>query len=312
MYPQVSVIIPVYNGERFVAEAVNSALAQDYPSKEVLVIDDGSRDRTTNILASYGSTIRVISVPNGGPARARNLGMREAQGEFIAFLDADDVWAHGKLSAQVAHLQAHPETGVCYTGWHVWHSTAGSWHRPEGWPEVFEGVAAVPARSGRIFGDLLLDCRLLTTTVMLRSSIARAEGEFDINLPVGEDYDYWLRLALRTNIDRLNFDGALYRVVPGSASRRPHGVNHELLVLQRALERFRIQQSDHPPLPLEDLQRRLYSLHFQHGWAHLQGGDPAIARQAFAACLRQRPFRLPLWLHWGRAWLRSLSQGAAR
>ena len=175
MQALVSVVIPVYNGERFVAEAVDSALAQDHLNKEILVIDDGSSDRSLDILARYGNAIRVISVRNGGPARARNLGMSEARGEYIALLDADDVWARSKLAAQVAHMQAHPATGACYTAWHVWPAdAAGKWHRPAGWLDDLGAVQAVPGRSGWIYSELLLECQLLTTTVMLRTAVARA------------------------------------------------------------------------------------------------------------------------------------------
>ena len=306
MQALVSVVIPVYNGERFVAEAVDSALAQDHPNKEILVIDDGSRDRSLDILARYGSAIRVISVSNGGPARARNLGMREARGDYIAFLDTDDIWASGKLSAQVAHMQAHPATGVCYTAWHVWPADAdGQWRRPAAWRDDLGAVHAVPERSGWIYGELLLECHLLTTTVMVRTSVARAEGEFDVELPVGEDYDYWLRLSQRACIDRLNCVSALYRVVPGSASRKPHAVNHELLVLQRALGRYGYTSPGGAPIDRGVVAARLNVLRFQHAWGHLHGGDPAVAQEIFALCLRQQPWRLPLWRHWLRARLRA-------
>jgi len=306
MQALVSVVIPVYNAERFVAEAVNSALAQDYPYKEILVIDDGSHDRSLQALAAYGEAIRVISVPNGGPARARNLGMHQARGEYIAFLDADDVWARGKLSAQVAHMQAHPEIGACYTAWHVWATEAdGCWRRPAGWRDALRQPFAVPDRSGWIYGELLFECQLLTTTVMLRTTVARAEGDFDVDLPVGEDYDYWLRLSQRARIDRLDCVGALYRVVPGSASRKPHLQNHELLVLQRAIGRYGLLSPGGHTVDPRAVAARLDALHFQHGWMHLQAGDPSVARQAFAVCLRQRPWHLPLWLHWARASVRA-------
>ena len=311
MQALVSVVIPVYNGERFVAEAVDSALAQDHLNKEILVIDDGSSDRSLDILAQYGNAIRVISVRNGGPARARNLGMSEARGEYIAFLDADDVWARSKLAAQVAHMQASPATGACYTAWHVWPAdAAGQWHRPAGWRDDLGAAQAVPGRSGWIYGELLLECCLLTTTVMVRTSVARAEGEFDVELPVGEDYDYWLRLSQRACIDRLDCVSALYRVVPGSASRKPHAVNHELLVVQRALDRYGYSSLGGKPIVRSVVAARLDALRFQHAWAHLHDGDPAVAQHAFAACLRQQPWRLPLWRNWLRARLRAARAGA--
>jgi glycosyltransferase involved in cell wall biosynthesis len=297
MVPLVTVVVPAYNSERFIAEAVRSALNQDYPAKEILVINDGSTDGTLEELALFADSIRVLTVKNSGPAAARNLGMRLAQGEFIAFLDADDVWASGKLSAQVRHLQAKPDTGVCYTAWQLWPADrAGQWTRPTDFSDALGEAAALPKRSGWIYGDLLLDCELLTTTVMLRTEVARRAGEFDEELRVGEDYDYWLRLSQMTRIDRLNCCGALYRVVPGSESRRPHLLNHELIVVRRALDRFGLNGPSGVAVPAQRIEQRLHELSFQHSWAHLKSGDPEVALRGFLACLRERPWSLRLWV----------------
>ena len=302
MAPLITVIIPAFNSERFIAEAVRSALDQDYPNKEILVIDDGSTDGTLGAVASCGGAVKVVSVPNGGPANARNLGMKMAHGAFIAFLDADDVWARGKLSGQIRHLQDHPETGVCYTGWHVWPAEDdGRWSRPSHFVDDFGRPIAVPDRSGWIYGDLLFECKLLTTTVMLRTEIMRRAGEFDQGLRVGEDYDYWLRLSQITRIDRLDCCGALYRVVPGSASRQPHALNHELIVVQRALERFGGTCPSGHSVPARRIEDRLHQLAFQHAWAHLRNGDPSIALAGFQDCLAQRPWSVSLWARWLQA-----------
>jgi glycosyltransferase involved in cell wall biosynthesis len=128
--PLVSVIVPAYNCGRFVAEAVESALYQDYPAKEVIVVNDGSTDDTLIRLTRFGSAIRVISQKNAGPPAARNTGLREAQGSYIALLDADDVWLPGKLSAQVNYLENHAEVGTVYTAWQLWKpDTNGGFHR---------------------------------------------------------------------------------------------------------------------------------------------------------------------------------------
>ncbi len=102
--PFVSVIIPVFNGSRFLAEAIESARSQDYEPLEIIVVDDGSTDSTAEVAARYGDEIRYIFQQNGGPAVARNRGIAEARGEVIAFLDVDDLWPGGKLELQVARL----------------------------------------------------------------------------------------------------------------------------------------------------------------------------------------------------------------
>jgi len=305
MSPTVSVVMPVFNGESFIAEAVRSALEQDPAPHEVLVIDDGSTDRTRAALEPFGTRVRVITVPNGGPARARNLGLGQARGDYVAFLDADDVWLPGKLRAQVAQLESRRDAGACYTGWHVWRADAdGEYRRPEwaGRPLGLPGADA--ARSGWVYGQLLFDCALLTTTVMLRTSVAREVGLFDVGLRVGEDYDYWLRLSRRTQIVRLDCTGALYRVVPSSASRRPYAQNHELEVVRSAIRRFGLVNPDGQPVDPKAIDRRLRNLLFQHGYQHLKQGSPSIALEAFGESLRSWPWQPKVWAHAANAWLR--------
>ena len=110
--PLVSVIMPVYNGERFLAEALRSVLAQDYQPLEIVVVDDGSTDGTRAIAAQFGAMVRYVYQTRGGPAAARNTGLQLAQGEVVAFLDVDDAWPAGKLRRQVGYLVAHPEVDI--------------------------------------------------------------------------------------------------------------------------------------------------------------------------------------------------------
>jgi glycosyltransferase involved in cell wall biosynthesis len=106
----VSVIIPVYNGERHLDDAINSVLSQNYKPIEIIVVDDGSTDNSADIARTY-SEVQYIYQTNQGPCTARNTGVAAAQGQFIAFLDADDIWLPNKLSIQVGYLSNHPEIG---------------------------------------------------------------------------------------------------------------------------------------------------------------------------------------------------------
>lgn len=109
----VSCIVPVYNGERFVAAAVESILAQTYRPIELLVVNDGSTDNTTKVLDKFGNQLQVVYQENAGQAAARNRGLDLAVGEFVAFLDADDIWLPEKLALQVEYLATHPEADLC-------------------------------------------------------------------------------------------------------------------------------------------------------------------------------------------------------
>lgn len=110
----VSCIVRAFNSERYVRDALESILAQARPPEEIVVVDDGSTDGTPAILASYGDRLRVLSQPNGGAVAARNVGLRAARGELVAYIDADDLWHPEKLARQVARFQARPELDLCF------------------------------------------------------------------------------------------------------------------------------------------------------------------------------------------------------
>ena len=306
MQPLVSVIVPVYNGQNHLAQALESALSQDYPNKEVIVVNDGSTDGTAEVLRSFGDRIHAINQSNGGPPKARNAGLNAARGEYIAFLDADDVWLQGKLSAQVAHLQSNPQDGACCFRWHVWPADAdGQFRQPDFAAHPIGPVQVDAQKSGWLYGRLLFDCELLTTTVMLRASTARAVGEFDVGLRCGEDYDYWLRLSQTATISRLEPAGALYRVVEGSVSRSARRENDELVVIRRAVQRYGLTDPGGMQVDETRLRNRIRALVFQHGYLHLHRGDPAIALTAFKEGLRGQPWRPKLWLLALVAWFKS-------
>src|SRR5262245_10328005 len=111
----ISCIVPVFNGERYLRESLDSILAQTYSPLEIIVVDDGSQDSTPEVVASYGSQILYFRQENAGPAVARNRGLELSQGEFIAFIDADDYWHQEKLMCQMSLLEARPEVGFCLT-----------------------------------------------------------------------------------------------------------------------------------------------------------------------------------------------------
>src|SRR5438309_9767392 len=113
----VSILIPVYNAEAFVAEAIQSALDQTWPAKEIIAVDDGSTDRSREVLESFGAQIRIIEQENRGSSAARNRALNKAQGEFIQFLDADDLLARNKIEVQMQRLASAPQGSVASGAW---------------------------------------------------------------------------------------------------------------------------------------------------------------------------------------------------
>lgn len=184
--PQVSVIIPTYNRGWVIKEAIDSVLAQDYTEFELIVVDDGSTDHTSDVLDSYRNDIKVLSQKNKGVSAARNRGIAEASGKFIAFLDSDDLWLSQKLSVQIEFFNQTPDALICQTE-EVW---------------VRNGLRVNPRKrhkkpSGMIFKPSLELCLVSPSAVMIQRNLLDRVGEFDENLPACEDYDLWLRISCR-------------------------------------------------------------------------------------------------------------------
>lgn len=183
----VSVIIPTYNRARCVLRAVDSALSQGLADLEVVVVDDGSSDETGEVLLPLRGAITYVAHDvNRGVASARNTGIRCSRAPFIAFLDSDDFWLAGKLTAQLAFFRDHPDALACQTQ-EIW---------------VRNGRRVNPQRkhlkpSGDIFEPSLKRCLVSPSAVMLRRSLLDEIGLFDEELPACEDYDLWLRVACR-------------------------------------------------------------------------------------------------------------------
>jgi glycosyltransferase involved in cell wall biosynthesis len=168
-----------------VGQAIESVLAQSYRAWELIVVDDGSTDGTSEHLAQYGANIRHVSRQRSGVAAARNYGVGIARGRFVAFLDSDDLWMVKKLAIQMAFVEQHPEVQIC--------QTEEIWFR--------RGVRVNPKAkhvkaSGDIFRRSLDLCLVSPSAVMMTKQLFNQFGGFDESFPVCEDYDLWLRIGV--------------------------------------------------------------------------------------------------------------------
>ncbi|MCB0209229.1 MAG: glycosyltransferase [Anaerolineae bacterium] len=182
----VSIIIPVFNGETYIVETIESVFNQTYPSWELIVVDDGSTDDTPHILRAYNNRIRYIYQPNSGVSAARNHGLRLAQGDYIVFLDADDLLLPNKLADQVACLDAHPTVGSVHSGWHLINAQGECIDTIELWREAPEL-------------DLeawLTQCPFYLPAMMFRRHWLKSVGGLDTTLPQAEDVDMLLRMRM--------------------------------------------------------------------------------------------------------------------
>jgi len=180
---KVSVIICTYNRKSIVEEAIQSVLQQTYLDYELIVIDDGSTDGTTEYLQRTYPSIKVVFQENKGISAARNLGIRLAQGEWICFLDSDDLWTPKKLEEQLAKTDQQ-KTKISYTN-EIWYRS-GKRVNPSKKHQKY---------SGDIFKYCLPLCIISASSVMIHPSVFDKVGGFDEDLPACEDYDLWLRMA---------------------------------------------------------------------------------------------------------------------
>jgi len=189
----ISIIIPTYNRASVLREAIHSVFNQDYfqgrePGKtyELIIVDDGSTDDTEQLAEDLGDRLYYVRQQNRGVSAARNVGLDLAKGEYIAFLDSDDLWKREKLSVQMSLMEALPRTKLCYTD--------------ETW--VRKGVFVNPKNrhrkySGWIFDKVLPLCLLSLSSALFRCEVFDKVGCFDESLPACEDYDLGIRLAQR-------------------------------------------------------------------------------------------------------------------
>lgn len=207
----ISVVIPAYNAADFIRETLDSVLQQTLSADEVLVIDDGSTDDTASIAESYGAAVRVIRRANFKQAAGRNFGVQETKSEWIAFVDADDIWERNKLERQMEELVRHPEADLCYTG-RILLLQNGRTAR-------LGRVVPVPPAE-KIRESLFRNTTFLPSSVLIRRSAFLAVGGFDTHFEVLQDWDLWLRLLhAGTKFAACREPLVQYRIHPNSVSR---------------------------------------------------------------------------------------------
>lgn len=202
----ISVIIPLYNKEQSIASTVRCVLAQTFKDFELIIVNDGSRDGSAEIVRTmllFDSRIRLIDKSNGGVSSARNEGIRQAQGEYIAFLDADDYWEPDYLQTQTDMIRDFPEASIWCTGYG---------HMTDEQKSSFIAQGVIPDFRGLIDGYFAHFLYLICTdTVVTRRSIFEEVGYFDERISIGEDIDMWWRILLHGQLAYIAACKAYYR-----------------------------------------------------------------------------------------------------
>lgn len=279
--PLISVVMATYNMGQYVAQAVRSVLAQDYPAIEVIVVDDGSSDDTAEVLAQFGEDprVRIFQQANAGQTKAKNRGLQAARGHYVGFCDADNLWCPGKLSMQLPLLQARRDPVVVYGDIQLIDAEGHDLPTPKG-----------RRYSGRVTAQLLVDNFVTFNTVLVPRRLLEEAGGFDESLRMGIDYDLWLRLSVKYPFAYLDRPLVRYRIWGGQMSNRlGERFDNCFKLLERFLER-------HPGSVTQAEANR--------GWAHTyvsrgrwraSQGDLRLALMDYAKAFQLRPGDVRLW-----------------
>lgn len=278
--PLVSVVIPTYNMARYLAEAVQSVLDQTYPHFEIHVIDDGSTDNPREAIAHLMASGRIQfhAIPNSGQGKAKNVGIRASRGQFIAFLDADDLWVPDKLERQLP-LFTRPGIGVVYTDFS--RIDASGAPLPRG---------RVVPRTGWITNELLIDNFVTGMASIVRRECFEAVGLFDESIPMGIDYDLWLRISTKFEFEYLDYVTYLYRFWGGQMSKNfEKRLECAIIIMKRLIE-------SNPGLVPPEVENVAWAHTFTYGGnGFARSGDRARALNWYVKALRTRPHYLAAW-----------------
>ena len=208
---KISVVIPTFNRISLVARAIDSVLKQSLNPYEIIVVDDGSDDGTSEMIQNKYKSIKLIQQQNNGVSAARNNGIKHAKGDWIGLLDSDDEWTEKKLENQADRLIKTPEYDFCHTN-EIW---------------IRNGVRVNQRKKHEKYGGYIFDkcldiCRISPSSVLFRKNILDHVGWFDDQLPVCEDYDLWLRITAEYRI--LFIDDPLIIKYGGHDDQLSHGV----------------------------------------------------------------------------------------
>jgi glycosyltransferase involved in cell wall biosynthesis len=282
MMPRVSVIVPAYNAAIYLPYAIDSVLAQTYRDWEIVIVNDGSTDHTGAVVEPYqamlGDRLQFIEQPNRGLSAARNTGLRAARGEFMAMLDADDVWLPHRLARGVAVLDSHPETGLVHAKVvriDVHGSITG---QPKVAPEYLSGRIARHIYTRR--------AHIVCPTVLFRKRCLQTAGWFDEAMQATEDRDLWFRIALRYEIAFIDEVVAQYRLSPTSITSNLDGLLNGQLYF--AAKHYKLGAATR-----FDYLRALGNTHRELGDSLFRRGSVAESIGSYLRAVRYNPFNVP-------------------
>jgi len=292
--PLVSVVIPAYNCEQYIKATVLSVIDQTYKNIEIIIIDDGSSDATGAVcksLANEYDNIIYIYESNGGVSRARNIGLNKCTGEYICFLDGDDLWPNNKVAAQVEYLENNINS----------HFICGNYVEVSADFKLAQNHQLIitqqldPQKSGWVYCKQLKGLHIHIITLMFRKELID-EVYFDEMLNIAEDYDLWLRIMAKYQISFLDACLAYYRRHSSSIMTKPQKECYKAIVLERNVKKFGLKCKSGEELTTDEFRLYLYDAWFSHGYVLYHTGK--LYGQCMKAqyhCLKIKPFAFSSW-----------------
>lgn len=272
---KVSIIIPTFNRRDYITIALDSVRVQTYKDYEIIIIDDGSSDDTKEVLKPYQENVRYFYQDNRGIPATRNKGIREAKGDFIAFLDSDDHWLPEKLERQIECFSKHPHYGMV--------ATRCLCTTPEG--KFLKKNR--PGKSGWILTDLFKANFIRTSSAMIKKECLEEIGLFDESLPECEEYDLWLRIAKQYPIGFIDEPLTVY-------TDNPQGVSTDSLAGR--LQRLKVLEKDYLKecIPQALYRKRLASNYHYVGRHYLKQGEKREGKKYLKHAITLDPLNLKI------------------
>jgi len=310
--PRISVVIPAYNAAEFLGEAIQSVLAQTCQPIEIIVVDDGSKDETPAVAVEYSGKITYIRKPNGGDASARNVGVRAATGDWVAFLDADDKWAPTLLETL---FECACKTGTDF----VFCDSVSLNNGIIGGPTFLEKRRVkdrlnILAPQGVLLNPFELftevGCYILTSGVMIRREVILNAGLFDEAIFCSNDFDLWLRLSLGNRFGVVKDPLMFRRIHASNISQNPWTLVDALLKVNGKIEQYAIAY----PSTIdwrEFVRQEKARLLREKGSLFLERGDSLPARESYSLSL-QAVFSIRVAIYWLATFLPASWTGALR
>jgi glycosyltransferase involved in cell wall biosynthesis len=278
---RVVVVVPCFNSQNTLGQTLDSVLRQSFLEFCVVAVNDGSTDRTENVLEEYSKRypkkLLVISQRNQGQTVAKNVGLKNTQSEFVAFIDSDDLWAHNKLEKQVALLAANPNVDLCYTAAHQI-DVKGS---------LVGRIRVSPTHRGRCVNELITNNNIVASSVMVRRIAVDRAGLFDESLPACENWDLWIRIARNCELDYIDEPLTSYRLHPNNMSKNYEKIMQARL---RVIDKHLPAGSDDPWIR-QQRQAALYKAHFNSAKSYIESLRLTEARSELAKVLRIKPMK---------------------